>query len=246
MKVLIADDEPLARQRLVDMVSGAEGVQVVGEAEDGPAVVQACVRLRPDVVLLDIRMPGMDGIEVARHLDRMDDPPAVVFCTAFDQYAVSAFDVHAVGYLLKPVRRAALLDALARAQRPNRAQIHALQADMAPTPEAGRSHIGVKSHRGIDLVPVADVYFFMADQKYVRIRHREGELLTDEPLKDLEDEFAGHFLRVHRNALVSLQHLDGLERDREGHFHVRLRDLDERVPVSRRSVAEIKKVLLEK
>ena len=246
MRVLIADDEPLARQRLVDMLSNAAGIQVVGAAEDGPAAVRACAELRPDVVLLDIRMPGMDGIEVARHLDRMDKPPAVVFCTAFDQYAVSAFDVHAVGYLMKPVRRTALLDALDNARRPNRAQMSALQTEMADGPTAGRTHLSVKSHRGIDLVPLGDVYFFMADQKYVRIRHREGELLTDEPLKDLENEFAGQFLRVHRNALVSLHLLDGLERDRQGHFQVRLRDLDERVPVSRRSVADIKKVLMER
>ncbi len=245
MKVLVVDDEPLARQRLVDMISKSDDLQVVGEAEDGPAAVRACMQLAPDVVLLDIRMPGMDGIEVARHLDRMENPPAVVFCTAFDQYAVSAFDVHAVGYLLKPVRRSALLDALASARRPNRAQIRALQSDITPAAGPGRTHISVKSHRGIDLVPVGDVYFFMADQKYVRIRHREGELLTDEPLKSFEEEFAGHFLRVHRNALVSLRHLDGLERDRQGHFQVRFKGLDERVPVSRRSVAEIRKVLLD-
>ncbi len=245
MKVLVVDDEPLARRRLVDLLSETERYEVVGEAQDGPAAVRACAQLQPDAVLLDIRMPGMDGIEVARHLDSMENPPAVVFCTAFDQYAMSAFDVHAVGYLLKPVRRAALLDALDGARRTNRAQISALETGLAPERDGARSHLSVRSHRGIDLIAIEDVFYFMADQKYVRIRHRGGEMLTDEPLKDLENEFSDRFLRVHRNALVSRRLLDGLERNRAGHFQVRFKDVEERVPVSRRCVPEIKKLLLE-
>ncbi len=246
MKVFIVDDEALARDRLRRIIEDASEHEVVGEAADGVSALRLIQDVRPDLVLLDIRMPGMDGLEVAGHLAKLDTPPAVVFCTAYDQYAIRAFDVQAVGYLLKPVRREALSGALAKAVRANQAQLSAIGAEMEPaTVEAGgRSHLSVKSHRGIQLIPVSDIRYFMADQKYVRVCHADGETLVDEPLKELEAEFVEDFVRVHRNALIRQELVEALDRDRDGQHYVRLRGVDERIAVSRRSVPALKKQLL--
>ena len=183
MKVLIVDDEQLARDRLARMLGEIEGFTVVGQAANGMQAVERCDALIPDVVLLDIRMPGMDGLEAARHMAGMEQPPAVVFCTAYEEHAMDAFSVQAVGYLLKPVRRDDLVKVLGTAARPNRAQLAALSADEG----SKRTHISARTRRGLELVPVEEVCFFQADQKYVTVRHPGGELLIDDTLKELED-----------------------------------------------------------
>ncbi len=237
MKVLIVDDEKLARDRITRMLADVDGYDVVGEAGHGREAVEECQRTQPDVVLLDIRMPGMDGLEAARHLMQMEEPPAVVFCTAYEEHAIEAFNVQAVGYLLKPVRREDLINVLRSAKRANKAQLAALMEQDGDR----RSHISARTRRGIELVPIDDVRFFQADQKYVTVRHGAGELLIDETLRELEDEFGERFVRVHRNALVASRFIEGLERDENGHFQIRMRGVDERVDISRRHLSSVRK-----
>lgn len=246
MKVLIADDEPLARERLlrlVDELPGYEALPVM--AANGQEVLQRVAELQPDIVLLDIRMPGMDGLQAAARLCEMPQAPAVVFCTAYGEYALEAFNVSAVGYLLKPVRREDLAEALDKAQRLNRMQL----ASLGRAPEAGetanaRSHISARTRKGIELIPLNEVLYFLADNKYVTLRHEQGEVLLDEPLKGLEDEFAGHFVRIHRNALVARDRIERLQREGTAQFLLFLKGLpDEPLVVSRRHVPGVRKLM---
>ena len=241
MKILVVDDEKLARDRLIRTLERMDGYDVVGEAAHGLEAVEQTQALSPDLILLDIRMPGMDGLEAARHIAQMDSPPAVIFCTAFEEHAIEAFDVQAVGYLLKPVRAADLEDALARARRANRAQLSALVEDEVGSD--ARTHISARTRRGIELVPVDEVRFFQADQKYVTVRWPDGELLIDDTLRQLEGEFGERFIRIHRNAIVAVKFLEGLERDAQGHYQVRLRGIDDRLDVSRRHVAGLRRFI---
>lgn len=238
MDIVIVDDEPLARQRLARMVEKLEH-QVVAQADSAQAALEAIATFDPDVVLLDIRMPGEDGIEAARKISALDDPPAVIFCTAFDQYALDAFGTEAVGYLLKPVRAEQLQDVLERAQRPNRLQRVATRTDEQPQ----RNHVSAKTLRGVELIPLDDVRAFIADQKYVTVHHVNGEHLLDDTLKDLEEEFGHRLLRIHRSALVSVQHIQAMERTPQGHYEVRLVDVPVRPQVSRRHASALKALL---
>ncbi len=237
IKVLIVDDEQLARDRLARMVAGFDDYEVVGEAGNGLDAVRQAALLQAEIVLLDIRMPGMDGLEAARHFVEIEEPPAVIFCTAYEEHAVEAFDLQAVGYLLKPVRKENLEGALRKAQRVNKAQLAAL-SDSGPQ---RRSHISARTRRGIELIPVDDVRYFQADQKYVTVRHGDGEIIVDETLRELEDEFGNQFVRVHRNALVAVRHVIGLDRSSDGHYQIRLKGIDERLDVSRRHIAGVRK-----
>lgn len=239
MKILIVDDEQLARDRLSRMISGFADHDVVGEAANGIEAVKVASVAQPEVVLMDIRMPGMDGLEAARHFADLDEPPAVIFCTAYEEHAVEAFDLQAVGYLLKPVRKENLAAALGKAQRVNKAQLAALADEQPPR----RTHISARTRRGIELIPVDDVRYFQADQKYVTVRHREGEIIIDETLKELEDEFGERFIRVHRNALVAARYIVGLDRLPDGHYQIRLKDVDEPVDISRRHVSTVRKLV---
>mgnify|MGYP003700895497 CR=1 FL=1 len=238
MKILIVDDEHLARDRLARMVTQLEDHVVVGQAGNGRDALALAQSEDPDVVLLDIRMPGMDGLEAARHLGELDAPPAVIFCTAYEEHAVQAFDLQAVGYLLKPVRRENLAAALAKAQRINKAQLAALADEHGAS---ARTHISARTRRGIELVAVDDVRYFQADQKYVTVRHGGGEVIVDEPLKELENEFGDRFLRIHRNCLVATAFIEGLERLGPGQAGIRVKDIDEPLDVSRRHLAGVRK-----
>lgn len=242
MNILIVDDEPLARSRLRRMLGKVAGCEVVGEADSGAEAIKEAHELRPDLIFLDVRMPGMDGVEAATHLANMEPPPAVIFCTAYDEYAVQAFATQAVGYLLKPIRQAEIEGAILRAGRLNKAQLTDLPSADTDGQE-GRSHVVSKSHRGMDVVPVDDVRLFQADQKYVRVFHGNGESLIDDTLKELEAEFANQFVRVHRNALVAIAHIEGLDRNLDGQYFVRLTGLDFRPQVSRRHVSGLRKLL---
>ncbi|MDQ2076919.1 LytTR family DNA-binding domain-containing protein [Marinimicrobium sp. ABcell2] len=239
MDVVIVDDEPLARQRLARMVENLKGYQVVAQADCAQAALEAIASQDPDVVLLDVRMPGGDGIEAARQIGAMDDPPAVIFCTAFDEYALDAFGTEAVGYLLKPVRSEQLEEVLERAKRPNRLQ----RASVQKTDQPARSHISAKTHRGMELIPLDDIRAFVADQKYVTVHHLNGEHLLDETLKDLEEEFGDRLLRIHRSVLVSVPHIQAMERNSQGQYYVRLADSELHPQVSRRHASALKAVL---
>ena len=246
MNVLIVDDEPLARERLARMVGQLDGYRVLEpQASNGEEALALIDSLRPDIVLLDIRMPGLDGLQVAAKLCEREAPPAVIFCTAHDEFALEAFQVSAVGYLVKPVRQEALVEALKKAERPNRMQLAALgrpAAEHVPP----RSHIGARTRKGIDLIPLEQVIYFIADHKYVTLRHEHGEVLLDEPLKALEDEFGERFVRIHRNALVARARIERLQRTPLGHFQIYLRGLgDEALIVSRRHVAGVRKLMNE-
>jgi two-component system, LytTR family, response regulator AlgR len=238
MKVLIVDDEPPARERLKSLLKEQPGVEIVGEAGNGREALELWERTQADVVLLDIRMPVMDGLETARHLAALERPPAVIFTTAYSEFAVEAFDAHAIAYLLKPVRAEKLAAALTGASRVNRVQLGQLAAG-APV----RRHICAKLRDKLHVVPVENVLCFIADQKYVTVCHTGGELLIDESLKDLEQEFAGRFLRVHRNALVAVAQVERLEKDDAGHLQVYLRGRAEPLEVSRRLVSEVRERL---
>ncbi len=238
VSVLIVDDEAPARLRLRELLGELEGFECVGEAADGEQALTLAQALEPDVVLLDIRMPGIDGLEVARHLLSFESRPAVVFTTAFDDYAVQAFDTQAVGYLLKPVRRERLARSLEHAARVTSAQLGVLRP-------SARQHICVQRARGLELIPVADILYFEADQKYVTVHHHGGEALLDEPLKELEQEFAERFVRIHRSMLVALKYLCGLERDDDGACYVRLKGVAARLAVSRRHVRAVRRRLVD-
>lgn len=243
MKVLVVDDEPLARARLLRQIDQLHDFEVVGEAENGEVALAMVDQHRPEVVLMDIRMPLMDGLEAAINVAEMDEPPAVIFCTAYNDYAIEAFEANAVGYLLKPVNRDKLAQALAKAQKLNRVQLSALATD---EPVVERRHLTVKTARGVELVAIDEARCFMADHKYVTIvYHRDGqvqELLTDDSLKELEREWGDQLVRLHRNALVVRHHLKGIERCEQG-YRATVNDLEEGPVISRRHLPELRKLL---
>jgi two-component system response regulator AlgR len=245
MNVLIVDDEPLARERLSRLVSDLEGYSVLEpSASNGEEALALIESLKPDVVLLDIRMPGLDGLQVAAKLCEREAPPAIVFCTAHDEFAVDAFKVSAVGFLVKPVRAEDLLEALKKAERPNRVQLAALTRPAAESGNGPRSHISARTRKGIELIPLDQVIYFIADHKYVTLRHEGGEVLLDEPLKALEDEFGDRFVRIHRNALVARDRIERLQRTPLGHFQLYLKGLNgDALIVSRRHVAGVRKMM---
>jgi two-component system response regulator AlgR len=237
LKVLIVDDELPARERLKSLLVEIPDTEVVGEASNGEQSLTRAYELTPDVVLLDVRMPGMDGIEVAQHLNALVEPPAVIFTTAFDEYAVNAFEAHAVGYLLKPIRKEKLAAALERAGRLTRPQ---LQKIAAASSEKRRTHIAARRREGLRLIPIDEVQFFFAEQKYTTVRHVNGEDLIEDSLRSLEEEFDVDFVRIHRNALVNVRYLERIERSDDGQYFVRLRGCEAPLQVSRRMAGELR------
>jgi two-component system response regulator AlgR len=237
MKVIIADDEPLARERLRHLLAEAADVEVVAEAADGLAALHACAEHDPDLVLLDIAMPGMDGLEVVRHLAAFEPRPAVVFCTAFDAHALTAFEAQAIDYLVKPVRVERLAAALERVRTFAAGRAHAAAG-------AGRgrerSHLCARLGGSLRLIPVEDVHYLQAEEKYVVVHHARGEDLVEESLKSLEDEFGDRFVRIHRNCLVARHELMELRRDGEGHVRAVLRHGRQPLEVSRRCLPALR------
>ncbi len=245
MRVVIVDDESLARERLKRLLLEFPGYEVVGEAEDGESALLVIDNEEPDLVLLDIRMGGVDGLHVARNLAEYDPPPAVIFTTAYSEHALSAFDAKAVGYLLKPIRLEKLKEALQSARRPNRAQKPKGNGGEADRPK--REFVTATTREGLMRVPAEDIIYFLADQKYTTVCHLHGEVLIEESLKTLEDDFAPWFLRVHRKALVATRFIAGLERDRSGEqLHwLTMKHANNPLPVSRRRLAEVRRFLTE-
>jgi two-component system, LytTR family, response regulator AlgR len=236
LKVIIVDDELPARNRLKEVLEDCGDklpVRLLAEASDGIRAVELMNEMAPDVMLLDIRMPGMDGIEVARHAQKLAVPPAVIFTTAFDAYAVKAFELNAIDYLLKPIRRERLLAALqkAAARRGPAAGLEKLQQN-------ARSHLSIGERGKVILVPLTEVLYLRAELKYVTIKTAAREHLLEESLTNLEEEFGNYFVRVHRNCLVARNAIAGFERvtqtDGDAGWVVLLKGLDEKLPVSRR------------
>ncbi|WP_445114714.1 LytR/AlgR family response regulator transcription factor [Acinetobacter sp. WZC-1] len=234
MDILICDDEPLAVDRLSRLVSQL-GHQVVATAQHGKQALEMVQQYEPDIVLLDIQMPEMDGLTCAQHLSELNPMPAVVFCTAYDEHALQAIQLQAQGYLLKPVATQELQIVFNNITRLTQAQISNTEKKQLMEKKAQqRQQIAAKTYRGLELIPIENIYYFLADQKYVTVRHKNGSVLIDETLKELEQEFAGRFIRIHRNALISVDYLDGLEPVAAGQYQVRCRELNERLAVSRR------------
>ena len=233
MDILICDDEPLAVERLSRLVSQL-GHQVIATAQHGQQALEMVQQFEPDVVLLDIQMPEMDGLSCAQHLAHFNPTPAIVFCTAFDEHALQAIQSQAKGYLLKPIAKDDLETVLESVTKLTQAQLTHLEKKELMEEKVQRQQIAAKTYRGLELIPVENIYYFLADQKYVTVRHKNGSVLIDETLKDLETEFSDRFIRIHRNALISLDYLDGLEMVASGQYQARCRELEERLAVSRR------------
>ncbi len=237
LRVLIVDDEAPARNRMRDLLADVQPVvpvTIVGEVASGREALREAEGGGIDVVLLDVRMPGMDGIEAAQHLQKLESPPVVIFTTAYDAYAIKAFDLHAVDYLLKPIRAARLQEALARA-----AQISAPKPEvLRELQQVPRTCLSAAERGKVHLIPVVDVCYLRAELKYVTVRTTQREYLIEESLARLEQEFGDRFVRVHRNCLVARAAIRGFERTGvdtgEGGWQVVLAGLDEHVPVSRR------------
>lgn len=247
MKILVVDDEALARERLLRLLEKSHPDAQCWQAGNGEQALALAREHGPDLLLLDVRMPGMSGIELATRLESEAQPPAVIFCTAYDEYALEALQHQAAAYLLKPVREQELTHALATAGRVNRVQLAALaelgKADAADV-TGERSLLSSQTHRGVETMPVADVRCLLAEQKYVTACSPSGELLIPDTLKELEREFGQRFLRVHRNALVAVAHVVRLERDEVGPWYVVLEGVSQRPMVSRRHLTEVKQRLV--
>ncbi len=243
LRVVVADDEAPARSRIRDLLedcAASFALQVVGEAANGQQLLELLQRTPADVVLLDIRMPEMDGIEAAQHIQKLSEPPAVIFTTAYDAYALKAFELHALDYLVKPIRLRRLYDALTRVRSMTPLSLDVLQQI---APEA-RRHLSVQERGRVVLVPVDKILYMRAELKYVTIRTAEQEHLLEESLVRLEQEFRDRFVRIHRSCLVARDYVERFERSGEdsgeGGWVVLLRGLDERLPVSRRQQNVIK------
>ena len=247
MKVLIVDDEEPARERLRQILQDEDDYEVVGEAGNGHDALLLAAKHEPDIVLLDIRMPGLDGIETAQHLNELEHTPAVVFTTAYDEYAVDAFEARAVGYVLKPVRRSRLAAALAQASRLAGTTLRQVAADA--NLETQRRHVCASVGGSLKLIPVDEIWCFLADQKYVRAEHKNGHDLLDDSLKSLADEFSDRFVRIHRSALIAVDKIDRIEKTTDGKSCVVLRDGshvdDKELIISRRHVADVRRCLKE-
>lgn len=228
MRAVVVDDEQPAVDRLVRLLESQAGVAVCAMIHRADQVLDRCREMLPDIVFLDVEMPGLDGIELARRLRRLESPPAIVFVTAFEQYAVDAFELAAVDYLVKPIRPEGLARALERARhRP-----------VDPT-AALRTRLGDR----ILTIPVINIRALVAEDKYTVVHFDAGEALVDESLVSLERRFAAQFIRIHRKALVARRYLRGLFRDEQGQERVELEGSDCRPPISRRNLAQIRQIL---
>ncbi len=230
MKILIVDDEAPARSRLRALVDELGVGQVVGEAENGHEALQLVATEAADLILL------------ARHLARLEEPPAIIFTTAYDSHALDAFQANAAAYLLKPIRRDRLSQAIERASRPTKVQLNKLGDELATSSEA-RTHVSATLNGNLRLLPVDQIFYFRAEHKYVTARYLEGELVIEDSLASLEEEFASAFLRVHRNALVSRAHSRGIRRGRTGTQAVFFDGVDDEIEISRRLAAKTRKAL---
>lgn len=240
MNVLIVDDEQLARQRIHHLINNIGNYTVVGEAATGEQALLKTQKTNPDIILMDIRMPGMDGLEAAKYINRVENPPAIIFTTAFSEHAVKAFETHAVDYLLKPIKQDRLEAALQSAKKLTRAQLTNLETNKNPD---ARQKICVKTRGSLELIPVDEIIYFKADQKYVTLRTEDHEYLIEESLKSLESEFEHLFIRVHRNALVAESFVSGMTKNETNHPCLTFNEVDDLLEISRRHLPELRKKL---
>ena len=245
LRVLIVDDEAPARRRLrelLDDCAGAMPLSIVGEAQHGREALDLLQTAPAELVLTDIHMPDMDGIELARHLLKLSHPPVVIFTTAFHEHALEAFDVNAVDYLVKPVRVQRLLSALQKVPR-----LKPVGAErLSQLPATARRFLSVTERSRVVLVPIEDVVYLKAELKYITIRTPQREYLLEESLTRLEQEFGTRFVRVHRNCLVARDYIRGFERrvndDGDAHWEVLLDGVNESLPVSRRQQFVVREI----
>lgn len=238
LTVFVVDDEAPARNRIKELLADCSAqlpVECVGEASNGREALELLSEIHADVVLIDIRMPQMDGIELAQHLRKLTDPPAIIFTTAYDTYAVKAFELHAMDYLLKPMRLGRLFEALTHARNALPPSLEALQ-ELLPEP---RKNLSIHERGKVLLIPIENVLYLRAELKYVTVRTVSNEHLIEEALSMLEKEHATRFVRIHRNCLVAKAAIDGFEKksdaeNGESHWTVKLKGLEERLPISRR------------
>jgi two-component system response regulator AlgR len=238
LSVMIVDDEAPARQRLRDLLADVASEvpnAVVAEAANGLLAIAAIEGLAVDVALVDIRMPKMDGIELARHLAQLEHPPVIIFVTAFDAYAVQAFELNAIDYLVKPVRAQRLATALHKvrySRPPVASQV------LAQIQQGARTHLSCHERGRLLLIPLPEILYLKADLKYVTARSASREYLLDESLTHLEQEFSERFIRLHRSVLVAREAIAGFEKsatdDAETQWQALLRGIPEKLPVSRR------------
>lgn len=239
LDILLVDDEPLARQRLRDLLEDMPNLRVVGEAANGVEACRQVEGLQPALVLMDIAMPVMDGLEAAAHLAGLESPPMVVFCTAHDEHALAAFEARAIDYLMKPVRRERLAAALGRAR-----DLLASRVRHAPPPATqARTHLCARLRGSLRLIPMDDVVYLQAEEKYVVVHHVGGEDLIEDSLKSLEQEFPERFLRIHRNCLVARTELRELRRGGDGQVQALLRRSEAALEISRRCLPQIRQQL---
>lgn len=236
LRILIVDDEAPARARLRDLLADCAAEvphEIVGEAGTARDALEVLASAPADLLLLDIRMPEIDGIEFAQHLQKLEDPPAVIFTTAYDAYAIHAFEVNAIDYLLKPIRVGRLKEALERARSAVRPSTTVLREIRSSAP----AFLSAQERGRIHLIPVDDVIYLKAELKYVTVRTAEREYLIEEALARLEQDYADRFVRVHRNCLIARAAVRGFERgagETEGQWLALLEGCDEKIPVSRR------------
>lgn len=252
LSILIADDEPLARERLAQMLRSMAGEFPIGEillASDGLEAFETLTKESPDgsspvadLVFLDIRMPKLNGLELALHLSKSKRPPLIVFVTAYDEYAVRAFEAEAIDYILKPARKERLREAFEKILRVGLVgqKLSAQAASSAGM--SARSHISISERGRVLLVPVSDILYFKSELKYTTIKTSDKEYLTEEPLLAFEEEFSKEFVRIHRNCLISRPRLRGFEKSKteEGGWCAILDGISEKLPVSRRQWAQIR------
>jgi two-component system response regulator AlgR len=246
LKVLIVDDEEPARRRLADLLDDMRETipsHILGEASNGLEALALCNdKIKPDVILLDIRMPEMDGIEFAEHCGKLANPPAIIFCTAYEDHAIKAFELQAVDYLLKPIRLPRLVSSLTKLKPFN-------QNDIANVPKTARRYLSVNERGRITLVPIEKVQYFKAELKYITVVTAEKEFLIEDSLTRLAEEYGERYIRIHRNCLVAIELIIGLEKlsnhDDEISWGLVLKGRPEHLPVSRRLMPEVKKFIKE-
>jgi two-component system, LytTR family, response regulator AlgR len=233
LKVLIADDEAPARNRLRDLLTDIGNINIVAEAKNGKEALDLATESKPDLMLLDIRMPQMDGLEAAQHAQKLEPRPHIIFTTAYDAYAIKAFDLNAIDYLLKPIRLERLQTAIEKAQVLRPKQLEALK----PLQKV-RSHLSIHERGRVILVPIEEIIYLRAELKYVTVRTFEREYLVEESLTNLENEFGERFLRLHRNCLVAGNYIAGYEKRSDeigdSQWHALLKGVPETVAISRR------------
>lgn len=230
LKIIIVDDEPLAIERLSGLLSDIPHCQVIGQAPNASVAWQQINTLNPDLILLDISMPGESGMHLAQRIHSLSHPPLVVFCTAYDEYALKAFEAQAIDYLMKPIRFERLLECVERAVKLCKQELTESQKQFVVTTVGGN----------LRRIALADILYVHAEEKYTVAHHRGGEHILDQTLKDLEQNFPNHFVRIHRNCLVKHEQLKALQRDMEGRVFAVLNELDKPLEVSRRCASELK------